>query len=82
MEENKNHSPELRTGLYEMTAEERHCYEMLATLRRIYEIASKPYIDQLVAIKQARLSPSVVVPVEQADTILKSARPVNDTGQG
>ena len=35
-------------------AEERYCYQMLSELRKSYELAAKPYIDRLVAIKSTQ----------------------------
>ena len=47
-------------------AEERYLYERLAYLRRGYELAAKPYIDRLVAIRSTRPSPSITLTIDQA----------------
>lgn len=46
-------------------AEERYCYQMLAELRKSYELAAKPYIDRLVAIKSTQ-PPSITLTLDQA----------------
>lgn len=53
-----------------MTAEERYCHEMLATLRRQYEKAAQPYIDRLVRIKSLETLVRIV-PVDQVDILPK-----------
>lgn len=46
-------------------AEERHCYQMLAELRKSYERDAQPYIDRLVAIKSMRPAPSITLTLDQ-----------------
>lgn len=47
-------------------AEERYLYDRLADLRRSYELAAKPYIERLVAIRSMRTGPSITLTLDQA----------------
>jgi hypothetical protein len=51
-------------------AEERYLYGRLADLRRSYELAAKPYIERLVAIRSMRSAPSITLPLDQAREFL------------
>ncbi len=46
--------------------EERYLCERLADLRRSYELAAKPYIERLVAIRSIRPAPSITLTLDQA----------------
>lgn len=46
--------------------EERQLLEMLSFIQHEYTKAAKPYIDRLVAIRQRRISPQMIVTLEQA----------------
>jgi hypothetical protein len=47
-------------------AEERYLYDRLADLRRSYELAAKPYIERLVAIRSMRTGPGITLTLDQA----------------
>ncbi len=47
-------------------SEERYLYDRLADLRRSYELAAKPYIERLVAIRSMRPAPSITLTLDQA----------------
>ncbi len=47
-------------------AEERYLLDRLAELRKDYELAAKPYIDRLVAIRSMQTTPSITLTLDQA----------------
>lgn len=46
--------------------EERYLLERLAELRKSHELAAKPYIDRLVAIRSMQTTPSITLTLDQA----------------
>jgi hypothetical protein len=46
-------------------SEERYCHQVLAELRRSYELQAKPYIDRLVAIQCLRPPPPLVLTLDK-----------------
>ena len=44
---------------------ERRCYEALALLRLEYERAARPYIDQLVKIRNMRPPQPMIIPLDR-----------------
>jgi hypothetical protein len=46
--------------------EERYLLDRLAELRKDYELAAKPYIDRLVAIRSMQTTPSITLTLDQA----------------
>lgn len=61
----------------ENNAEEQYCHLALAELRKSYELAAKPYIDRLVAIKSLRM-PVIRLSQEQLDNWAAHQRPVEE----
>jgi len=47
-------------------SEEQYCLQMLAELRKAYELDAKPYIDRLTQIRQMSPIAPLVLPIEQA----------------
>ena len=46
--------------------EEQYCCQMLAELRKSYELDAKPYLDRLARIKGMSPAPAIVLTTDQA----------------
>ena len=57
--------------------QERQLLEMIAFLQKEYAKAAKPYIDRLVAIRQRRINPRMMIVTEQRQDLSISPEPTH-----